>query len=308
MEYDVIIVGAGPAGLSAGLYAARSKLNTLLFEKTVIGGQINTTLEIENYPGSENNITGPELVDKMKEQCLSFGAKVAMENVIKIEKKDNLFNITTNKNTYSSKSCILATGSHSKELGIQGEEEFKGMGVSYCATCDGFFYTNKEVVVIGGGDTALKEAIYLTKFAKKVSVIHRRDEFRANRSLVDRAKSNAKIEFILSSEVLKINGKDTVKSVTIKDKKEDKIYDLAIDGVFMFVGFIPNSKEFEDLVSLDENGYVNTNSYLESETKGLFVAGDVRHKTLRQVITAASDGAICAFQAEEYINENFKEN
>lgn len=305
MEYDIIIIGAGPAGLSAGLYASRSKLNTLVLEKAVVGGQINTTLEVENYPGSENNTTGPELVEKMKEQCLNFGANIVLENVIKIEKKNNLFSVTTNKNTYKSKSCILATGSHSRELGIPGEKEFKGMGVSYCATCDGFFYTNKEIAVVGGGDTALKEAIYLTKFAKKVSIIHRRDEFRANRSLVDRAKNNAKIEFILSSEAININGKDMVESITIKDKKTNKTYDLKVDGVFMFIGFIPNTNEFKDLLSLDEKGYVNTNNLLESKTNGLFVAGDVRHKNLRQVITAASDGAICAVQAEEYINDNF---
>lgn len=301
-NYDVIIIGAGPAGLSAGLYASRAKLNTLLLEKGIVGGQITKTTEIENYPGSDEGITADDLVLKMKEQCLSFGAKISMEEVISVTKDKDIFQIKTNKNEYSAKSCIIASGSIPRPLGIKGEKEYTGMGVSYCATCDGGFFTGLDVVVVGGGDTALKEGIFLTKFAKKVSIIHRRDKFRGARILEDRAKNNDKIEFILNSEVIEIKGEDgLVNAVTIKNNKTNEVYDYKTDGVFMFVGNNPTSNMFKDLVELDEKGYIITNENLETNVKGLFVAGDVRRKNLRQVVTAASDGAICAVGSEEYI-------
>ncbi len=304
MKYDVIIIGAGPAGLSAGLYASRSTLNTLIIEKAVVGGQITTTTEIENYPGA-SEVTGPELVEKMKEQCLSFGAKIVNDEVLNIEKKeDGLFYIKTAKEEYVSKTCIIASGSSPRELGIKGEREYRGMGVSYCATCDGMFFTGLDVCVVGGGDTALKEAIYLTKFAKKVTIIHRRDEFRGGKSWEKKARANDKIHFLLSHEPVEIIGENSmVTAIKVKNKKTGEIYDYKTDGVFMFVGHNPNSDLVKNMVDIDENGYIITDDSLETSVKGLFVAGDVRKKSLRQVVTAASDGAICATGAEELIDE-----
>lgn len=304
MKYDVIIIGAGPAGLSAGLYASRATLNTLIIEKAVVGGQITTTTEIENYPGA-SEVTGPELVDKMKEQCLNFGAKIINDEVLSVEKKDDgLFYVKANKDEYIAKSCIIASGSSPRELGIKGEREYRGMGVSYCATCDAGFFTGFEVCVVGGGDTALKEAIYLTKFAKKVTIIHRRDEFRGGKSWEKKARENDKIHFLLSHEPVEIIGENSmVTAIKVKNKKTGEIYDYKTDGVFMFVGHNPNSDLVKNMVDVDENGYIITDDSLQTSIKGLFVAGDVRKKALRQVVTAASDGAICATGAEEFIDE-----
>lgn len=304
MNYDVIIIGAGPAGLSAGLYASRSTLNTLIIEKAVVGGQITTTTEIENYPGA-SEVTGPELVEKMKEQCLSFGAKIVSDEVISVEKKDDgMFYVKGSREEYIGKTCIIASGSTPKELGIKGEREFRGMGVSYCATCDAGFFTGFEVCVVGGGDTALKEAIYLTKFAKKVTIIHRRDQFRGGKSWEKKARANDKVHFLLSHEPVEILGENgMVTGIKVKNKKTGEIYDYNTDGVFMFVGHNPNSTLVKNLVEVDKKGYIVTDNSLQTSVKGLFVAGDVRQKNLRQVVTAASDGAICATGAEEYIDE-----
>ncbi|WP_290772624.1 thioredoxin-disulfide reductase [Anaerofustis sp.] len=304
MKYDVIIIGAGPAGLSAGLYASRATLNTLIIEKAVIGGQITTTTEIENYPGA-SEVTGPELVEKMKEQCLSFGANIVSDEVLSVEKrKDGFFSVKTGREEYVSKTCIIASGSTPKELGIKGEREYRGMGVSYCATCDAGFFTGFEVCVIGGGDTALKEAIYLTKFAKKVTIIHRRDQFRGGKGWEKKARANEKIHFLLSHEPVEILGENSmVTAVKVRNKKTGEVYDYKTDGVFMFVGHNPNSALVKNMVDVDEKGYIITDNSLQTSVKGLFVAGDVRQKALRQVVTAASDGAICATGAEEFLDE-----
>jgi len=304
MKYDVIIIGAGPAGLSAGLYASRSTLNTLIIEKAVVGGLVTTTTEIENYPGA-SEVSGPELVERMKEQCLGFGANIVSDEVLSIDKKeDGMFYVKGHKDEYIAKTCIIASGSTPKELGIKGEKEYRGMGVSYCATCDAGFFTGFEVCVVGGGDTALKEALYLTKFAKKVTIIHRRDKFRGGKNWEKKARANDKIEFLLSHEPVEIIGESgMVTAIKVKNKKTDEVYDYKTDGVFMFVGHNPNSTLVEDMVDIDEKGYIITDTSLQTSVDGLFVAGDVRQKSLRQVVTAASDGAICATGAEEYLEE-----
>ncbi len=304
-EYDVIIIGAGPAGLSAGLYASRAKLNTLLIEKAGVGGQIVTTTEIENYPGTEKDMTGPVLIDRMKNQCTDFGAKIIHDEVINVVKKGRLFTVSGKKEEYQSKTVIVASGATPKVIGIEGELEFRGLGVSYCATCDAGFFMNLDVVVVGGGDTALKEALHLTKFAKKVSIIHRRNEFRGGRLLEEKVRGNDKINLILDSEVTKIKGDDFVTSIMIKNKITGQEYEHKTDGVFMCVGYKPNSENFSNVAVLDSSGYITTNDKLQSITAGLYIAGDVRKKELRQVVTAVSDGAICAVEAENFIENVF---
>lgn len=306
MTYDVIIVGAGPAGLSAGLYSARATMKTLIIEKAAVGGLATTTTEIENYPGVIET-TGPELTKTMKSQCDEFGAETIFDEVNSIEKnEEGLFVVKTRKGEYLSKTCIIATGSEPRELGIPGEKEYRGMGVSYCATCDAGFFTGFEVCVVGGGDTALKEALYLTKFASKVTIIHRRDQFRGGKNWEMKIRDNEKVHLLLSHVPVEIVGENSlVTGIKVRNLKTDEEYVYKTDGVFMFVGNAPNSAFAGSLVETDKAGHIITNDALECETPGLFIAGDVRRKELRQVVTAAADGAICATRAEEYI-ENMK--
>ena len=304
MKYDVIIMGAGPAGLSAALYAARAALNVLIIEKSVVGGLITTTTEIENYPGSEEGSTGISLTTRMHNQAISAGAVLEYDEIEEIEQKDDIFILKGMTGTvYESSTVIVASGTYPRLLGVKGEEEFRGRGVSYCATCDAGFFKEKHVAVVGGGDSALKEAEYLTKFASKVAVIHRRDTFRAGQLLVDRITSNEKIQIIYDSVVEEIKGETKVNSIIIKNVKNEQLQDYPVDGIFIFAGYKPNTEIFTDMLQLNENGYILTNEKMETSAPGIFAAGDIREKALRQVITAASDGAIAGVQVEKYLSE-----
>jgi thioredoxin reductase (NADPH) len=303
IEIDVLIVGGGPAGLSAGLYAGRAKMKTILINSGVVGGQIATTMDVENYPGSSNEITGPDLSLRMAEQCREFGCEIRQETFEKYEMIDKGFIVTTNKEEYRTKTLILATGANPRMLGCKGEGKFRGFGVSYCATCDANFFRNREIFVIGGGDTAIDEAIFLTRFASKVTVVHRRDELRAAKNLQEKAFSNEKIEFILSAEVEEIDGDGIVEKVLIKNKKTGEVTEYKTDGVFIFVGYLPATEVFGENLKKDSSGYIITDETMATNIPGIFAAGDLRQKPLRQVITAASDGAIAAVSAEKYISE-----
>lgn len=313
MIYDVVIIGSGPAGLSAGLYAARAKMSTLILEKDKPGGQIVTTEDVANYPGSMEEATGPLLVSRMIEQCESFGAKrrsvgvksVNFENEIKIV-------VTDQDEEIQAKSIIIATGASPRKIGCPGEAELTGRGVSYCATCDADFFTDLEVFCVGGGDTALEEAMFLTRFARKVTVIHRRDAFRAAKSIIDKAQKNEKIEYLLDSQVVEIGGEGFVNYIKVKNSKTGEITEIKASeedgtfGVFCFVGYIPQTELFKDILTLDEQGYIIGDENMKTSIPGVFVAGDVRQKQLRQVVTAVSDGAIAAVMAEKYVDEHFE--
>lgn len=305
-EYDIIIIGGGPAGLSAGLYAARSRAKTLILEKGKWGGQAATTEELENYPGSIENPTGPRIVERMKEQVQHFGAETKVETVVRLDLKGDIKTVVTDKSEYKAKTVIVATGAKPRLLGCPGELEFRGKGVSYCATCDADFFTDLRVVVVGGGDSAIQEAIYLTKFAEKVTVIHRRDQLRAAKSLQEKAFANEKIDFIWDSVVEEIQGDGIVERVIIKNKKTGEVSEVETDGVFIFVGYDPVSDLVKGILETDERGYIVTDDRMRTNIEGVFAAGDVRSKMLRQVITAAADGAIAAVAAEHYIAEKFE--
>ena len=311
MLYDVIIIGGGPAGLSAGLYAARSRLNTLIIEKGVDGGQIVTTAEVENYPGSVLNATGPSLVARMVEQAKSFGAKKVSDEIVEVDFSNKIKIVKGKKDKYQGKTIIIATGAVPRLIGCPGEKELIGRGVSYCATCDGAFFQDLEVFVIGGGDSAVEEALYLSKFARKVTIIHRRDELRAAKSIQEKAFSNPKIDFIWDSVITEIKGEDMLESFVVKNIKTNEEKEIFPDeedgafGIFVYVGHIPSTKLFENKLKMNR-GYIITNDNMETDIPGIFAAGDNRVKSLRQVVTAAADGAIAAVQAEKYIDESFE--
>lgn len=304
MEYDVAIIGGGPAGLAAAVYAARGGMKTVIFEKALIGGQITTTADVENYPGFEDNMSGFDIADKMRKQAEKFGTEIKQENIKSIQSDKFYKVVETDSNKYNVKSVILATGANPRKLGVQGEAKYTGRGVSYCATCDGALYRDKTVAVVGGGDSAVEEAIFLTKFAKKVYVIHRRDELRAVKLVQKRAFENDKIEIIWDSIVKEVKGGDFIEKVELYNKKTKEISELDLDGIFIYVGIIPNNELVKSVVELDEQGFILTDETLCTKVPGLFAAGDVVHKVLRQVITAASDGATAAFSAEKWTEEN----
>jgi thioredoxin reductase (NADPH) len=309
--YDVAIIGAGPAGLSSGLYAARSKMDVIILEKAGTGGQIATTDEVANYPGAIADATGPSLVARMVEQCKEFGAEIAQKEVKSVDLEGQIKELSLADGTVlKAKTVIIATGAHPRKLGVPGEEKLTGKGISYCATCDADFFTDMEVYCIGGGDTAVEEAIYLTKFASKVTVVHRRDELRAAKSIQDKAFANDKIEFIWDAVVKEIKGDGIVEQMVLENKKtgKEQVIDAPEDfgtfGIFVFIGYIPNTELFIDKVAL-ENGYIPTDADMKTNIPGVFAAGDVRVKSLRQVVTATADGAIAAVQAEHYISNKF---
>lgn len=302
MIFDVTIIGAGPAGLSAGLYAARAKLSTIIIEKMYPGGQAAMTYRIENYPGFSDGIGGAELAEAMKSQAEKFGAKILNNGVVKIVKEDNIFKIILdNDDNVKAKTVILAAGASAKKLDVKGEIEFTGRGVSYCATCDGAFYANKTVAVVGGGDTAIEEALFLTRFASKVYVIHRRNQLRATTILQERAFQNSKISFVWDSVVDEIRGKDTVNEVVVKNVKTGELESISVDGIFVAIGQAPLTDFVKDIVLLDNQGYIITDERMMTNVPGIFAAGDIRQKPLRQIITAASDGAVAAVEAERFI-------
>ena len=301
--YDVAVIGSGPAGMTAGIYASRALLNTIIFEKNAYGGLMALTDKLENWPG-EKSIAGYELAEKMHAQALDLGCKFVSEEVLKVEKTgEKQFSIKTSSGSgFSAKTVIYAAGSVPRKAGIPGEQEFTGSGVSYCAVCDGAFYRGLKVAVLGGGDSALKEALYLTKFAEKVTIIHRREEFRAEKITQNEVRSNPKIDLILNSVAERIEGKDFVEKIIVKNVKTGELSELAVDGVFVFLGYIPETKPVEELAKLAESGHIQTDSECRTSTDGLFAAGDIREKLVRQVSTAVGDGAIAAVAAEHYLS------
>lgn len=306
MVYDVIIIGAGPAGLAAGIYGKRAGFSVLILDTSSIsGGQILNTYEIDNYPGFPG-ATGESLAEAMRAHCDKLGVEFARGRVSSIVDNGAIKELVTKKETFSAKTVVLATGASNKKLGCPGEEELSGMGVSYCATCDGAFFKEKEVAVVGGGDVALEDAVYLSRFCKKVYLIHRRDEFRGAKILQNQAKEADNIEFVFDSQVKEIRGSESVESLLVVNTKINVESELKIDGVFIAVGTMPNTGNIQGLPDMDQWGYIIADETCETSQKGIFAAGDVRTKQLRQVITATADGANAIASVQRYFqNSNY---
>ena len=302
-DFDIIILGGGPAGLSAGIYAARSSASTAILDISMLGGQPSNYLELENYPGFPI-IGGYDLMEKFEEHADKFGVqKFPMQEIKAIDLKSNPKVIETLDGVFTAKTVIIACGAQAKKLGVKGEQEFIGRGVSYCAVCDGAFYKEKTVTVVGGGNAAVEEAMYLTKFADKVYIVHRRDALRADKIVQERAFKNPKLEFIWDSRVVEIQGDNVVTAAVIENVKTGEITNLKTDGVFPYIGFTPNVEGIAGQVEQDANGFIITDSTMQTSIEGVFAAGDVRNTPLRQVITAASDGAVSAVFASKYLEE-----
>jgi thioredoxin reductase (NADPH) len=299
---DLIIIGSGPAGLSAALYAARANLKPLVITGNEIGGQIGTTSEVENYPGFTGE-TGPELVEVLQEQANRFGTETKFDYITEVDLSRRPFKLVGSDGEYYARSLIITTGASFRKLGVPGEAELTGRGVSYCATCDGFFFRDKEIVVIGGGDSALEEAIFLTKFARKVTIIHRRDELRAGYALESRARNNDKIDFIWDTVVTKINGEDKVTSIDLKNVKTGQSWTFPTDGVFIAIGHIPNSGLFKGQLDIDEQGYLITDKYYRTKVEGVWAAGEIADPVFRQAIVSSGMGAAAAIAAERWLSE-----
>lgn len=306
--YDVIILGAGPAGLTAGLYAGRSRLSTLIIEKGQDGGQIAITNEIENYPGQQlEGESGPSLIARMTAQAEKFGVERARDSIKSVELTGEVKKLTGTKGEYLAKTVILATGAFPRPIGCKNEGKFVGKGISFCATCDASFFQDLEVYVVGGGDAAVEEAMYLTKFARKVTIIHRRDELRAAKSIQEKAFKNEKLHFMWNTVVDEVDGEDDILSkMIVKNTKTGELTTIEADeddglfGLFGFIGLLPKSDLFEGVIDMDK-GYIKTDDNMHTNVEGVYAAGDIRVKSLRQVVTAAADGAIAAMQAEKYI-------
>ena len=310
--YDVIILGGGPAGLSAGLYAGRSRLSTLIIEKGQDGGQIAITDEIENYPGQMvDGESGPELIARMTAQSAKFGAERVSDTIKEVSLDGEVKVLKGEKKEYRGKNVIIATGAHPRPIGCKGEREYLGKGVSYCATCDANFFEDLEVFVVGGGDSAVEEAMYLTKFARKVTLIHRRNELRAAKSIQEKAFANPKMHFMWDSVVEELYGDDILQGMAVKNVKTGETRKVDADpedgmfGVFGFIGMIPNTGVFEGIIDMDERGYIKTDEDMHTNIPGVYAAGDVRVKSLRQVVTASADGAIAAVQVERSLSDYF---
>jgi thioredoxin reductase (NADPH) len=304
-EYDVIIVGGGPAGLAAALYAARARRRTLVFERKVTGGQIALTSEVENYPGFES-INGFDLADAMHRQAAKYGAETAFEDVTDIaQDAEGMHIVTTAEGTYRAKSVILTGGADHNKLGVPGEERLTGFGVSYCATCDGAFFRGQTVGVVGGGDAAMDEALFLTRYAEKVIVIHRRETLRASAILRERAQAHEKISFEWNTVVEEILGDDHVTGVRVRDLQTEQQRTIELAAVFVFIGLTPNTGFMRGKVRMDEGGHIFVNEWMETGVPGLYAAGDVRVNSARQLVTAAGDGATAAIRADKYLSERF---
>jgi thioredoxin reductase (NADPH) len=299
--YDLIIIGGGPAGLTAGLYSSRARLNVLMLEKLAPGGQVMNTDWVENYPGFPDGISGFELVERMKNQAEKFGLKIQSDEVTGLELSADQKIVVTQKQRIETKALILCTGATWKKLGIEGEETLMGKGISYCATCDGPFYRDQDVAVIGGGDTAVEEALFLTRFVSRVYHIHRRDSLRAIKLLQERAFAEEKISFIWDTIPLRILGKNAVDGIELKNVKTGKITGKAVQGIFIFVGNNPNTELVRDLVELNKNGFIITDNNMETSIPGVFAAGDNRAKLFRQISTAVGEGAAASYSAERYL-------
>ncbi|TSI06997.1 thioredoxin-disulfide reductase [Lysinibacillus sp. BW-2-10] len=301
--YDVVIIGAGPAGMTAAVYASRANLSTLMIERGIPGGQMANTEEVENYPGFDS-ILGPELSTKMFEHAKKFGAEYVYGDVAEVIDGEEYKTIKAGSKEYKTRTIIITTGAEYKKMGVPGEKELGGRGVSYCAVCDGAFFKQKNLVVVGGGDSAVEEGVYLTRFADKVTIVHRRDKLRAQKILQDRAFANEKVDFIWNHTVKEINEKDgKVGSVTLVSTVDGSEQEFTADGVFVYIGLDPLTKPFGNLGILNEHGYIVTNDKMETSVKGIFAAGDVREKMLRQIVTATGDGSIAAQSAQHYVEE-----
>lgn len=304
-HYKVIIIGSGPAGLTAAIYSARANLNPLILEGSQPGGQLTITTEVENYPGFAEGITGPQLMDEMRKQASRFGSVSKFEIVTDVDFSQRPFTITAEGKQYTADSVIIATGASVRWLGIESEQKFMGFGVSGCATCDGFFFKDKEIIVVGGGDSAMEEASFLTKFASKVYIVHRREGFRSSKIMLERAQKNEKIEFMLNKVIEEIKGEKNVTSVVLKDTQSGEINEMKIDGIFMAIGHIPNTQIFTDKIDSDESGYLKTESgSTRTNIEGVFACGDVQDKIYRQAVTAAGSGCMAAIDAEKYLEMN----
>ena len=305
--YDVIVLGAGPAGLTAGLYSGRARLSTLVIEKGQDGGQIAITNEIENYPGQVEGDSGPSLIARMTKQCEHFGVERVSDMIKEVQLTGPVKKLIGVKGEYEAKCVIIATGAFPRPIGCKNEGKFVGKGISFCATCDASFFQDLEVYVVGGGDAAVEEAMYLTKFARKVTIIHRRDELRAAKSIQEKAFKNEKLHFMWNTVVDEVDGEDDILSkMIVKNTKTGELTTIEADeddglfGLFGFIGLLPNSHLFEGVIDM-ENGYIKTDDNMHTNVEGVYAAGDIRVKSLRQVVTAAADGAIAAMQAEKYI-------
>lgn len=310
-EYDVIIIGGGPAGLTAGLYTARARLKTLLLEKIAPGGQAAVAWAIENYPGFPEGIGGPELMEKMRKQTEKYGLEIKSGEVVKVSassederSKGKLKKVVnTEKGEYKTVALIVATGTRPRKLEVPGEERLVGRGVSYCATCDGPLFKNRKIVVIGGGDAAVEEALFLSKFAEKTTLIHRREELRATKIIEEQAVSNAKLEFLWKSVVTEILGETEVEGVKVRNLETGEDLTLEAKGVFIYIGTVPNTGFLKGVVEMDEEGFIITDENMETSVKGIYACGDVRKKLLRQVVTACGEGATAGFAAGQYVGE-----
>jgi len=301
--YDVIIAGAGPAGLTAAVYTSRANLSTLMIERGVPGGQMANTEDVENYPGFDH-ILGPDLSNKMFEHAKKFGAEYAYGDVKEIVDGEEYKIVKAGNKEYKARAVIIATGAEYKKLGVPGESELGGRGVSYCAVCDGAFFKGKDLIVVGGGDSAVEEGVYLTRFANSVTIVHRRDELRAQKILQKRAFENEKVSFIWNHTVKEIHEVDgKVGKVTLVHTQTGEETEKEIDGVFIYIGMVPLSKPFENLGITNEAGYIETNDRMETKVPGIFAAGDIREKSLRQIVTATGDGSIAAQSAQHYVEE-----
>ena len=300
-NYDLVTIGGGPAGLTAAIYAGRGLLKTLVLEKLMMGGQATITHMIDNYPGFPDGITGPDLMEKFENQAKRFGAEFKFATVDKITLDGNMKVLQIGSEEIRAKTVVICTGAEPRRLDVPGETKLTGKGVSYCATCDGAFFREAVIAVVGGGDSAVKEAIYLTKFASKVYIIHRRDELRAEKITIEQAFANEKIEFVWDSVVEEITGKHAVESVKVKNVKDGSNKELKLEGLFIYVGMIPNTRFLKGFVKLDEAGYIVADRDTHTDITGVFAAGDVRRKLSRQVATAVGDGATAAMAAEECI-------
>ncbi len=302
--HDLIVIGSGPAGYTAAIYAARAQLSPLVFEGIQFGGALMTTTEVENYPGFRDGITGPELMDQMREQALRFGADLRMEDVDAVSLEGPIKTVTVGDETYRSRAVILAMGAAARHLGVPGEEALIGMGVSTCATCDGFFFRDEDVVVVGGGDSAMEEATFLTRFARSVTIVHRREEFRASRIMLERARANEKITFLLNTQVTAIEGDPKVSGVRLRNTATGEESKLDVTGVFVAIGHDPRSELVRGQVELDDDGYVQTQPHsTATSVEGVFAAGDLVDHIYRQAITAAGTGCSASIDAERWLAE-----
>jgi thioredoxin reductase (NADPH) len=302
--HDVMIIGGGGAGLTAALYASRAKLSTVLFEKLVSGGQIASTDLVENYPGFTEGILGSEIAQRMEAQAIRYGTQIIYEEVKNLSRKGNVFEVASAEASYVARAVILAMGASFRMIGVPNEKELTGKGVSYCATCDGAFFKGKKIIAVGGGDSALQEGVFLTRFAERVIIVHRRDKLRASPILQERAKANPKISFIWDTVVDRIEGSRKVEAVLLKNVKTGEMQKILVDGVFVFIGHDPNSGFLKDFVTLDEKGYIVTDDSLATSVPGVFAAGEVRKGAVRQLVSACGEGCAAALAAQDFLNDH----